>query len=195
MSRKERHDPALVAELASHYEAILRLLGEDPQREGLQKTPVRAAKAMIDLTVGYHLDPKELMQKAIFSHTGSSMVIVRDIEFYSLCEHHILPFFGTVTVGYIPDGKIVGLSKLPRVVDAFARRLQVQEHLTAQICQEVAAAMPNKGVIVACTAEHLCMKMRGVEKQQSATTTFEYTGAFANSPELRAEFRSLAGMD
>ncbi len=195
MSRKERHDPALVAELASHYEAILRLLGEDPQREGLKKTPVRAAKAMIDLTVGYHLDPKELMQKAIFSHTGSSMVIVRDIEFYSLCEHHILPFFGTVTVGYIPDGKIVGLSKLPRVVDAFARRLQVQEHLTAQICQEVAAAMPNKGVIVACTAEHLCMKMRGVEKQQSATTTFEYTGAFANSPELRAEFRSLAGMD
>ena len=195
MTRKERHDPALVAELASHYEAILRLLGEDPQREGLQKTPVRAAKAMIDLTVGYHLDPKELMQKAIFSHTGSSMVIVRDIEFYSLCEHHILPFFGTVTVGYIPDGKIVGLSKLPRVVDAFARRLQVQEHLTAQICQEVAAAMPNKGVIVACTAEHLCMKMRGVEKQQSATTTFEYTGAFANSPELRAEFRSLAGMD
>lgn len=195
MSRKERHDPALVAELASHYEAILRLLGEDPQREGLKKTPVRAAKAMIDLTVGYHLDPKELMQKAIFSHTGSSMVIVRDIEFYSLCEHHILPFFGTVTVGYIPDGKIVGLSKLPRVVDAFARRLQVQEHLTAQICQEVAAAMPNKGVIVACTAEHLCMKMRGVEKQQSATTTFEYTGAFANSPELRAEFRNLAGMD
>lgn len=195
MSRKERHDPALVAELASHYEAILRLLGEDPQREGLKKTPVRAAKAMIDLTVGCHLDPKELMQKAIFSHTGSSMVIVRDIEFYSLCEHHILPFFGTVTVGYIPDGKIVGLSKLPRVVDAFARRLQVQEHLTAQICQEVAAAMPNKGVIVACTAEHLCMKMRGVEKQQSATTTFEYTGAFANSPELRAEFRSLAGMD
>ena len=112
MSRKESHDPALVAELASHYEAILRLIGEDPQREGLLKTPVRAAKAMLDLTAGYHLDANELMQKAIFSHTGSSMVIVRDIEFYSLCEHHILPFFGRVTVGYIPDGKIVGLSKL-----------------------------------------------------------------------------------
>lgn len=126
-----------MAELASHYEAILRLIGEDPQREGLLKTPVRAAKAMLDLTAGYHLDANELMQKAIFSHTGSSMVIVRDIEFYSLCEHHILPFFGRVTVGYIPDGKIVGLSKLPRVVDAFARRLQVQEtspHRSAAPC-------------------------------------------------------------
>ncbi len=194
MSRKESHDPALVAELASHYEAILRLIGEDPQREGLLKTPVRAAKAMLDLTVGYHLDANELMQKAIFSHTGSSMVIVRDIEFYSLCEHHILPFFGRVTVGYIPDGKIVGLSKLPRVVDAFARRLQVQENLTAQICSAVAAAIPTKGVIVACTAEHLCMKMRGVEKQQSETTTIEYTGTFATDPALRAEFRSLAGL-
>lgn len=194
MSRKESHDPALVAELASHYEAILRLIGEDPQREGLLKTPVRAAKAMLDLTAGYHLDANELMQKAIFSHTGSSMVIVRDIEFYSLCEHHILPFFGRVTVGYIPDGKIVGLSKLPRVVDAFARRLQVQENLTAQICSAVADAIPTKGVIVACTAEHLCMKMRGVEKQQSETTTIEYTGTFATDPALRAEFRSLAGL-
>ena len=194
MSRKESHDPALVAELASHYEAILRLIGEDPQREGLLKTPVRAAKAMLDLTAGYHLDANELMQKAIFSHTGSSMVIVRDIEFYSLCEHHILPFFGRVTVGYIPDGKIVGLSKLPRVVDAFARRLQVQENLTAQICSAVVAAIPTKGVIVACTAEHLCMKMRGVEKQQSETTTIEYTGTFATDPALRAEFRSLAGL-
>ena len=194
MSRKESHDPALVAELASHYEAILRLIGEDPQREGLLKTPVRAAKAMLDLTAGYHLDANELMQKAIFSHTGSSMVIVRDIEFYSLCEHHILPFFGRVTVGYIPDGKIVGLSNLPRVVDAFARRLQVQENLTAQICSAVAAAIPTKGVIVACTAEHLCMKMRGVEKQQSETTTIEYTGTVATDPALRAEFRSLAGL-
>ncbi len=183
-----------MAELASHYEAILRLIGEDPQREGLLKTPVRAAKAMLDLTAGYHLDANELMQKAIFSHTGSSMVIVRDIEFYSLCEHHILPFFGRVTVGYIPDGKIVGLSKLPRVVDAFARRLQVQENLTAQICSAVVAAIPTKGVIVACTAEHLCMKMRGVEKQQSETTTIEYTGTFATDPALRAEFRSLAGL-
>ncbi len=194
MSRKEPHDPELVKELAGHYEAILRLIGEDSGREGLLKTPVRAAKAMLDLTAGYRLDARELMQKAIFSHTGSSMVIVRDIEFYSLCEHHILPFFGRVSVGYIPDGKIVGLSKLPRVVDAFARRLQVQENLTAQICRAVADAMPNRGVIVACTAEHLCMKMRGVEKQQSETTTYEYTGEFAADPSLRAEFRSLAGL-
>ena len=149
---------------------------------------------MLDLTAGYRLDARELMQKAIFSHTGSSMVIVRDIEFYSLCEHHILPFFGRISVGYIPDGKIVGLSKLPRVVAAFARRLQVQENLTAQICRAVADAMPNRGVIVACTAEHLCMKMRGVEKQQSETTTYEYTGGFAADPSLRAEFRSLAGL-
>ena len=194
MSRKEPHDPELVKELAGHYEAILRLIGEDSGREGLLKTPVRAAKAMLDLTAGYRLDARELMQKAIFSHTGSSMVIVRDIEFYSLCEHHILPFFGRVSVGYIPDGKIVGLSKLPRVVDAFARRLQVQENLTAQICRAVADAMPNRGVIVACTAEHLCMKMRGVEKQQSETTTYEYTGGVAADPSLRAEFRSLAGL-
>lgn len=194
MSRKEPHDPELVKELAGHYEAILRLIGEDSGREGLLKTPVRAAKAMLDLTAGYRLDARELMQKAIFSHTGSSMVIVRDIEFYSLCEHHILPFFGRISVGYIPDGKIVGLSKLPRVVDAFARRLQVQENLTAQICRAVADAMPNRGVIVACTAEHLCMKMRGVEKQQSETTTYEYTGEFAADPSLRAEFRSLAGL-
>ena len=194
MSRKEPHDPELVKELAGHYEAILRLIGEDSGREGLLKTPVRAAKAMLDLTAGYRLDARELMQKAIFSHTGSSMVIVRDIEFYSLCEHHILPFFGRVSVGYIPDGKIVGLSKLPRVVDAFARRLQVQENLTAQICRAVADAMPNRGVIVACTAEHLCMKMRGVEKQQSETTTYEYPGGFAADPSLRAEFRSLAGL-
>ena len=188
MSRKEPHDPELVKELAGHYEAILRLIGEDSGREGLLKTPVRAAKAMLDLTAGYRLDARELMQKAIFSHTGSSMVIVRDIEFYSLCEHHILPFFGRISVGYIPDGKIVGLSKLPRVVDAFARRLQVQENLTAQICRAVADAMPNRGVIVACTAEHLCMKMRGVQKQHAATTTMHYNGVFTDDAALRAEF-------
>lgn len=191
MSRKESHDQALVAELASHYEAILRLLGEDPQREGLLKTPVRAAKAMLDATAGYHLDPKELMQKAIFSHSGSQMVIVKDIEFYSLCEHHILPFFGRVSVGYIPDGKIVGLSKLARVVDAFARRLQVQENLTSQICKAVYEALPTKGVIVACIAEHLCMKMRGVEKQHSATATYDYMGLFENDVALRTEFMHL----
>lgn len=183
-----------MAELAAHYEAILRLLGEDPTREGLLKTPVRAAKAMLDITAGYRLDPEALVKKAIFSHTGSSMVIVSDIEFYSMCEHHILPFFGRVAVGYIPDGKIAGLSKLARVVDAYARRLQVQERLTAEICSLVAGALPNKGVIVACTAEHLCMKMRGVEKQHSATTTFDYCGLFETDPGLRAEFMTLAGL-
>lgn len=194
MSRKEPHDPEVVRQIASHYQSILQLLGEDPTREGLLKTPVRAAKAMLDATAGYHLDPKELMQKAIFAHSGSRMVIVGDIEFYSLCEHHILPFFGRVAVGYIPDGKIVGISKLARVVDAFARRLQVQENLTAQICKAVAEALPTKGVIVACTAEHLCMKMRGVEKQHSATTTYDYTGDFVDNPQLRTEFMELAGL-
>ena len=184
-----------MAELASHVEAILTLIGEDPKREGLVKTPVRAAKALLDITSGYRQDPEALIRKAIFSHSGSRMVVVADIEFYSMCEHHILPFFGRVAVGYIPDGKIVGLSKLARVVDNFARRLQVQERLTEQICTLVARTLPNKGVIVACTGEHLCMKMRGVEKQHSATTTYEYTGQFEADPALRREFMTLAGLD
>lgn len=191
MSRKEQHPEELVEAIASHYEAILRLIGEDPNREGLKKTPVRAAKALIDNTVGYRQNPMELVQKAIFTHQGKQMVIVKGIEFYSICEHHILPFFGKVAVGYLPDGKIVGLSKLARVVDAYARRLQVQEKLTSQICSLLADALPNRGVIVACSAEHLCMKMRGVEKQDSATTTYEYTGEFAVNPELRREFLDL----
>ncbi|MCC8038554.1 MAG: GTP cyclohydrolase I FolE [Bacteroidales bacterium] len=178
----------VVNEIARHYEAILRLLGEDPTREGLVKTPMRAAKAMYKATRGYELDAGEIMRKAIFTHEGSRMVIVQDVEFYSMCEHHILPFFGKVSVGYLPKGKIVGLSKLARVVDAFARRLQVQERLTAQICQSVADTLQADGVIVACTAEHLCMKMRGVEKQGCATTTLEYCGRFAEDPQLRAEF-------
>lgn len=177
--------------IASHYQAILRLIGEDPDREGLKKTPIRAAKALIDNTVGYSQDPAALVQKAIFTHQGHQMVIVSGIEFYSICEHHILPFFGKIAVGYLPDGKIVGLSKLARVVDAYARRLQVQEKLTSQVCSLLAEALPNRGVIVACTAEHLCMKMRGVEKQDSATTTYEYTGEFAVHPELRREFVEL----
>ena len=181
-------------DLASHYKEVLTLLGEDPEREGLQKTPMRVAKAMQVLTRGYSQDPHKVLTDALFKEDYNQMVLVKDIDVFSLCEHHILPFFGRVTVGYIPDGKIVGLSKLPRVVDAFARRLQVQENLTAQICSAVAAAIPTKGVIVACTAEHLCMKMRGVEKQQSETTTIEYTGTFATDPALRAEFRSLAGL-
>lgn len=194
MSRKENHEPQLTEQLAYHYKEILRLIGEDPEREGLLKTPIRAAKAMIDITQGYREDPLAIAQKAIFEHAGSQMVIVKDIEFYSMCEHHILPFFGRVSIGYIPKGKMIGLSKLARVVDNFARRLQVQERMTAQICELLDKALPNEGIIVMCTAEHLCMKMRGVEKQDSATTTFEYSGKFANDPTLRAEFMSLIGV-
>lgn len=194
MARKEKHDPELVAEIASHYEAILRLVGEDPTREGLLKTPIRAAKAILDLTEGYRQDPLSIAQKAVFEHSGSRMVVVKDIEFYSMCEHHILPFFGKVSIGYIPDGKIIGLSKLARVVDSFARRLQVQERMTSQICGLVSDALPNKGVIAVCTGEHLCMKMRGVEKQDSATVTFDYTGDFEKDSSLREEFCRIIGM-
>lgn len=185
------HDEKLIAEIASHYREILRLVGEDPDREGLLKTPERAAKALVDITQGYKQNPLEIARKAIFEHAGSRIVIVRDIEFYSMCEHHILPFFGKVTIGYIPKGKMIGLSKLARIVETFARRLQVQERLTAQICNLLAEAMPTDGVIVACKAEHLCMKMRGVEKQESSTTTFDYCGRFETEPELREEFIRL----
>ncbi len=191
MATVSKHDPKLVEEIASHYEAILRLVGEDPSREGLLKTPVRAAKAILDITSGYRHDPLAIARQAVFEHAGSQMVIVKDIEFYSMCEHHILPFFGKVSIGYIPDGKMIGLSKLARIVDNFARRLQVQERLTAEVCQLLSEAMPTKGVIVSCTAEHLCMKMRGVEKQQSATVTIEYAGLLATDPTLRAEALAL----
>lgn len=188
---KIEHDEELVAQIAAHYKEILRLIGEDPEREGLLKTPVRAAKAIIDITQGYRQDPLAIAQQAVFEHAGSRMVIVKDIEFYSMCEHHILPFFGRVTVGYIPKGKMIGLSKLARIVESFARRLQVQERLTAQVCQLLSEAMPNDGVIVACDAEHLCMKMRGVEKQDSSTVTYDYSGRFETDPELRSEFMRL----
>lgn len=173
---------------------IIRLLGEDPEREGLLKTPYRAAKALIDITAGYRKDPVEIINQAIFEHAGSNLVIVKDIEFYSMCEHHILPFFGKVSVGYIPKGKMIGLSKLARLVDNFARRLQVQERLTSEVCRTLTEALPNDGVIVACNAQHLCMKMRGVEKQDSSTTTFDYSGRFASEPALREEFLRLLNM-
>ncbi|MBD5370051.1 MAG: GTP cyclohydrolase I FolE [Bacteroides sp.] len=194
MARKETHDPELTAEIARHYREILRLVGEDPDREGLKKTPERAAKAIIDITQGYREDPLAIACQAIFEHGGSRIVIVKDIEFYSMCEHHILPFFGKICVGYIPDGKMIGLSKLARIVDNFARRLQVQERLTAQVCGLLDEALPNKGIIVACEAEHLCMKMRGVEKQDASTVTFDYTGRFTDDPSLRAEFMRLCGI-
>ena len=177
-----------ISEIAGHYAEILRLLGEDTSREGLVKTPLRAARAMAYLTRGYRQDPDAIINGAIFTHEGSRMVIVRDIEFYSLCEHHILPFYGRVSVGYIPDGKTIGLSKLARLVDYYARRLQVQERMTAQICRLVMDKLGAKGAIVVCGGEHLCMKMRGVEKQQSVTSTVETAGVFDTDPTLREEF-------
>lgn len=194
MARKEQHDKETVDAIASHMREIIRLLGEDPEREGLLKTPYRAAKALIDITAGYRKDPVEIINQAIFEHAGSNLVIVKDIEFYSMCEHHILPFFGKVSVGYIPKGKMIGLSKLARLVDNFARRLQVQERLTSEVCRTLTEALPNDGVIVACNAQHLCMKMRGVEKQDSSTTTFDYSGRFASEPALREEFLRLLNM-
>lgn len=191
MGRIEGHDDDVVKQIAAHYAAILELIGEDPTREGLLKTPERAAKAMLDITAGYRSNALMIAQQAIFEHAGSKMVIVKDIEFYSMCEHHILPFFGKVSIGYIPKGKMIGLSKLARIVDNFARRLQVQERLTSQICELLKEAMPTEGVIVSCTAEHLCMKMRGVEKQDSATTTFDYCGKFEQDAQLREEFMRL----
>ena len=190
MEEKEK----IISRLADHYREILRLIGEDPEREGLKKTPERAAKALFAITQGYGQNAKEIASKAIFEHDGSGMVIVKDIEFYSMCEHHILPFFGKVCVGYLPKGKILGLSKLARVVDAYAKRLQVQERLTSQICKEISQLIPNDGVIVACEAAHLCMKMRGVEKQDSSTVTIESSGQFLENPELRKEFMAVCGI-
>ena len=184
----------VIEKIAEHYKAILDLIGEDTQREGLLKTPMRAAKALLDVTSGYQQSAFDIASKAIFEHEGAGMVIVKDIEFYSLCEHHILPFFGKICVGYLPKGKILGLSKLARVVNVYAKRLQVQERLTYQICQAISRLIPNDGVIVACEGAHLCMKMRGVEKQDSMTVTFESTGKFLNDPDLRKEFMSVCGI-
>lgn len=177
--------------IAGHINEILKLLGEDTAREGLLKTPRRAAKALWYITDGYRQDPGQLMRQAVFAHEGSQMVVVRNIEFYSMCEHHILPFFGHVSIGYVPDGKIVGLSKLARLVNLYARRLQVQERLTRQICHDITAELGAKGTIVMCHAEHLCMKMRGVETQDSKTTTIEYDGIFADDPGLRSQFLAM----
>ncbi len=181
-------DQERIDSVAEHISAIIGLLGEDVEREGLLKTPQRAAKALWFLTSGYRADASAVMEQALFEHEGSNMIIVKDIEFYSMCEHHILPFFGKVSIGYIPNGKIVGLSKLARIVNVFARRLQVQERFTAQLCEEVRKTLDAKGVMVICNGEHLCMKMRGVEKQHSSTTTTHYNGVFATDPSLRAEF-------
>lgn len=183
-----------IAEIANHYKEILKLIGEDPEREGLLKTPERAAKALVAITEGYQQSASEIASKAIFEHDGSGMVIVKDIEFYSMCEHHVLPFFGKVCIGYLPKGKIIGLSKLARIVNVYAKRLQVQERMTLQICKAISNLIPNDGVIVACEGAHLCMKMRGVEKQDSMTVTFESSGKFLQQPDLRKEFLSVCGI-
>ena len=176
--------------LRYHYQEILRLLGEDPEREGLVKTPERVAKAMRFLTSGMQQDPIEIIHGAMFKEDYRQMVIVKDIDFYSLCEHHMLPFFGKVHIGYIPNGYITGLSKLPRVVDVFARRLQVQERLTTQIKDCIHEALNPLGVIVVIEAQHMCMQMRGVERPNSFTTTSDLTGAFREA-KTREEFMQL----
>ena len=190
--REETWDEQAVEELKNSYNAILKRIGKDPNREGLLKTPERAAKAMAILTSGNGVDPEAILRSALFSEPSDEMVLVRDIEVYSVCEHHMLPFFGKAHVAYIPNGKIVGLSKIPRVVDAFARRLQVQERLTEQIRDCIQATLGAKGVAVVVEARHLCMQMRGVEKQNAVTTTSAFTGAFLDDPKTRREFMQLA---
>ena len=180
-------------ELAEHYKDVLRLLGEDTEREGLQKTPLRVAKAMQILTRGYRQDAHKVLTDALFKEEYNQMVIVKDIDFFSMCEHHMLPFYGKAHVAYIPNGFITGLSKIPRVVDAFARRLQVQERLTVQIRDCIQKTLKPLGVAVVIEAAHMCMQIRGVQKQNSVTTTSAFTGAFLNNRKTREEFLRLIG--
>lgn len=193
--KKEEHYSKETTEaLKTGYFALLDKLGEDPNREGLIKTPERAAKAMQFLTHGYDIDPTEILQSALFKEDYNNMVIVKDIELYSMCEHHMLPFFGKAHVAYIPNGYVVGLSKIPRIVDAFSRRLQVQERLTDQIVNALWTALKPHGVAVVIEAVHMCMMMRGVQKQNSATTTSAFRGEFKNV-ETRTEFLNLISAD
>ena len=189
--KEERFDEARTEALKEHYAAVLRLLGEDPAREGLVKTPERVAKAMAFLTKGYAENPLEILRSAMFREEYRQMVLVKEIELYSLCEHHMLPFYGKAHVAYIPDGYITGLSKIARVVECFARRLQVQERLTVQISDCIQEALHPLGVAVVIEASHMCMQMRGVEKQGSATTTSAFTGIFLKDHRTREEFMTL----
>jgi len=177
--------------IASVYVDIISELGENPNREGLLKTPERVAKSLQYLTHGYEIDPEEILKSALFEEEYSEMVIVKNIEVYSMCEHHMLPFFGKAHIAYIPDGRIVGLSKLPRVVDAFSRRLQVQERLTIEIRDCIQKTLQPKGVAVVIECSHMCMQMRGVQKQNSVTTTSAFTGLFLNNDATRKEFINL----
>ena len=189
--RIDQYDPALIARISGHCGEILTAIGEDPQREGLKRTPERVAKALQYLTHGYDLDPAAILRSAMFTEEYSQMVVVKEIEVYSMCEHHMLPFFGKAHVAYVPNGRIVGLSKIPRVVDAFARRLQVQERLTNEIRDCVHDALQPLGVAVVIEAAHLCMQMRGIQKQNSVTTTSAFTGIFLDDNRTRDEFIKL----
>ncbi len=177
--------------MEDNYREIIKSIGENPNREGLLKTPARMAKAMKFLTKGYNEDPDAIVMQAIFHEAYSEMVLVKDIEVYSLCEHHVLPFFGKAHIAYIPDGKIVGLSKIPRVVETYARRLQVQERLTIEIRDCLERTLKPKGVAVVLECTHMCMQMRGVQKQNSATTTSAFTGIYLNNDATRKEFINL----
>ena len=190
----EEYNIEITQEVKSFYGRILKEIGEDTEREGIVKTPERAAKAMLFLTQGYRQDAVEILKSAMFRESYSEMVIIKDIELYSLCEHHMLPFFGKAHVAYIPDGHIVGLSKIPRVVDVFARRLQVQERLTDDIVECINQTLKPKGGAVVIEAAHMCMMMRGVQKQNSVTTTSGFRGQFEKS-ETRNEFLKLIGSD
>lgn len=189
----DQYNQESIDQLVKSYTSLLSTIGEDVSREGILKTPTRAAKAMQFLTHGYDLNPAEILKSAMFKDDYSQMVIVKDIEIYSLCEHHLLPFFGKAHIAYIPNGHIVGLSKIPRVADAFARRLQVQERLTTEILNCIQETLNPLGVAVVIECKHLCMSMRGIQKQNSVTTTSAFTGAFENE-KTRAEFIHLIGI-
>jgi GTP cyclohydrolase I len=186
----DKYNPEIIASIAEKYKSILSDIGEDPEREGLLKTPERVAKALQFLTHGYDINPADILRSAMFKEEYSQMVIVKDIEIYSMCEHHLLPFFGKAHIAYIPNGHIVGLSKIPRVADAFARRLQVQERLTNEIRDCIQNTLNPAGVAVVIECKHLCMSMRGIQKQNSVTTTSAFTGAFENE-KTRSEFMRL----
>ena len=189
--RIDKYDETAISSISEKYKSILGEIGEDTEREGLIKTPERVAKALAFMTSGMDSIPSDILKSALFTEDNDEMVIVRGIEVFSLCEHHMLPFFGKAHVAYIPNGKIVGLSKIPRIVDAFARRLQVQERLTEQIRDCIQETLEPLGVAVVIEAQHLCMQMRGVEKQGCVTTTSAFTGAFLDDPKTRKEFISL----
>ena len=191
--RRDHYNEKSLQTVSESYYNLIKETTEDPSRQGLLKTPRRAAKAFQFLTHGYQLDPHKILESALFDEDYKQIVVVKDIEIYSLCEHHLLPFFGKAHVGYIPNGKIVGLSKIPRIVDAYARRLQLQERLTTQIKDCLQEVLNPIGVAVVIEAQHLCMSMRGIQKQNSVTTTSEFTGAFLKNENTRQEFMHLIG--